>query len=95
MTVPSSLEGYINGDYWYHYDMDNDVLYLKNKDFLQSETLGEENDDGIIEERYASTGKLVGITIVNWWKRFGDGELPESFIELGSRIEPFTKQVVA
>ena len=36
-----------------------------------------------------------GRTIVNWWKRFGTGKLPDSIAELEQAIEPWARRVAA
>ncbi len=37
----------------------------------------------------------VGLTIVDWWKRFGRGDLPDSLHELNAKIEPWASRIAA
>ena len=73
MVTTDTLEGTINGSLSYHYDVRADVLYLRLIDAMDTPALGEENDEGIIELYDERTDKLIGVTIVNWWKRFSGG----------------------
>lgn len=58
-------------------------------------TLGEETPDGFVLLRREDDDRAVGLTIVNWWKRFGSGDLPDSLEELGRLIEPLGRRVAA
>ena len=92
MVTLDILAGIINGSISYHYDATTDVLYLRRAGTLDTPTLGEETDDGLIELRDEQTGELVGITIVSWWKRFGLGPFPDSLREIERRIEPWAQR---
>jgi len=94
-TTTDTLEGTINGALSYHYDVSNDVLYLRLIADMETAALGEENDEGLIELRDEQTGRLLGITVVNWWKRFGRGDLPDSIREIQQRIEPLASKLAA
>jgi hypothetical protein len=95
MVTTDTLEGTINGVISYHYDVFTDVLYLRLLADMRTPSLGEENDDGIIELREESTDRLLGLTIVSWWKRFGQGPLPDSLHAIASQIEPLASKVAA
>jgi hypothetical protein len=95
MVTTDTLEGFINNAYWYHYDAANDVLYLRLLSARQTTALGEETDDGFILLRDEKTDRPVGLTVVNWWKRFGEGALPDSISQIQSRIEPWAKNIAA
>jgi hypothetical protein len=88
MATTETLEGTINRTVSYHYDIADDVLYLRLVTSREAPALGEESDDGLIELRDEATAELVGITVVSWWKRFGRGPLPDSIREIENRIEP-------
>jgi hypothetical protein len=66
------------------------VLYLRLVSFRETPAIGEENSAGSIELRDEKTGNLIGITVVNWWKRFGNGTLPDSIRGIEGMIEPFS-----
>ena len=90
-----TVEGIIDGAISYHYDVGNDVLYLRRVEHLDTPTLGEETDEGLIEERDEATDELVGLTIISWWKRFGSGPLPDSLATLASAVEPMARRIAA
>ena len=95
MVTTDTLEGVINDAYWYHYDAANDVLYLRLLSARQTPALGEETDDGFILLLDEETDRPVGLTVVNWWKRFGQGALPDSISQIQSRIEPWAQKIAA
>ena len=45
--------------------------------------------------REEGTDVPVGLTVVNWWKRFGRGVRPDSIEELQRQIEPWARRVAA
>ncbi len=94
MAVIETIEGVV-GAVWYHYDVADDVLYLRLEDRRSTPAVGEETDDGFILLREEATDQPVGLTVVNWWKRFGEGELPDSIREIQRRIEPLGKRIAA
>jgi hypothetical protein len=95
MVAIDTLEGSFDGTLWFHYEPGDDVLYLRLAARRDVETLGEETDDGLILLRDARTNDPVGLTIVNWWKRFGRGPLPDSLTEIQDQIEPWAKKIAA
>lgn len=95
MVVIDTLEGLINDTLWYHYDVGGDVLYLRLESRRLSKTVGEETDEGLILLRDQTTDEPVGMTIINWWKRFGQGNLPDSISEIQKQIEPWAQKVAA
>jgi hypothetical protein len=49
----------------------------------------------ILRRASESDDAVVGMTIVNWWKCFGRGRLPDSLHELERAIEPWTRKIAA
>lgn len=92
MVTTDSVEGIINQSLWFHYDIGNDVLYLRLLSARQTPTVSEETDDGLLLLRKADDDEPVGLTVVNWWKRFGTGVLPDSFARLGDQLEHWTSR---
>jgi hypothetical protein len=90
-----TLEGLIDEQLWYHYDVAGDVLYLRHAADRDAATYGEETTDGVLLVRRQIDDQTVGLTVVNWWKRFGSGELPDSIRRLESQIEPWAARVAA
>ncbi len=95
MVATVTLEGMVDQDLWYHYDLANDVLYLRRASDREVETVSEETPDGFLELRRLDNDVLAGLTIINWWKRFGKGTLPDSIKELGEHIEPWARRLAA
>lgn len=69
-----TIEGTSDKGIWYHYDLDNDVLYLRLASQRDVEAYGEETPDGFILLRRADNS-IVGMTVVDYWRRFGVGAL--------------------
>jgi len=96
MVTTDTLEGTINGTVSYHYDVSADVLYLRLLAFLDTPTIGEQNDDGDIVLLDEKSTRPIGLTVISWWKRFGQGAaLPDSIREIQTRIEPLAGKVAA
>lgn len=94
-VITDAIEGVIEGTVWFHYDLAGNVLYLRLPDERQMQALGEESDDGVIVLHAQDDGRIVGLTVVNWWQRFGQGNRPDSLTELASRIAPWRKRLAA
>lgn len=88
MVTGDAVEGTVDPGIWFHYDKTNDVL-------RERVAVGEETPDGLILLRDAETDEPVGLTVVGWWKRFGEGPIPDSIRELACCIEPWARKVAA
>ena len=75
---------------FFHYDMGNDVLYLRRVDHRDRECFGEETDDGVIL-RDGETDEVVGWTALDWWKQSGRGALPDSMAEVSRHVEAWAR----
>ena len=95
MVVADTLEGTIHRTLWYHYDLVNDVLYVRLLDQRSAETVAEETPEGILLVRRADNDAVVGLTAVAWWKRFGSGGAPDSIRELERCLEPWAQRLAA
>ena len=95
MVITDAIEGVVDGAFWFHYDLSNDVLYLRLASQRDTATVGEETQDGFVLLLDAETDEPVGLTVVNWWKRFGRGDRPDSIAALQDAIEPWAKRVAA
>ena len=95
MVAIDTLEGVIDGRLWYHYDVGSDVLYVRLLSDRATVAVGEETEDGFILLRDETTDRAIGVTVVSWWKRFGEGTLPDSISEISRRIEPLTRRLAA
>jgi hypothetical protein len=89
-----TLEGMI-GLFWFHYDVGDDVLYLRLQSGREASAVGEETDDGFILLRDETTDQPIGLTVVNWWKRFGEGGFPDSLAQIQKKIEPWAQRLAA
>jgi hypothetical protein len=81
----SLLEGLIDSQLHFHYDIGNDVLYIRRVDRKGRESFGEDTADAILF-RDAETDEPVGWTAVNWWKLSFGVPLPDSLAELTNHI---------
>jgi hypothetical protein len=90
-----TLEGTIDGMLWFHYDAGNDVLYLRLSEHRQTEVVGEETPEGLLLMRSLDTNQIVGLEIINWWKQYGKGPLPDSVTQVAKMIEPWRGRVAA
>jgi len=95
MVKVDAIEGVVDDILWCHYDVANDVLYLQLVKDRGAATSTEESDEGFLLERRDDDGRVVGMTIVNWWKRFGRGALPDSIHALERAIEPWARKIAA
>lgn len=95
MVKLDTSEGVVDNTLWRHYDIENDVLYLRRVAERETVAYSEETDDGLLLERREDNDELVGMTIVGWWKRFGEGTLPDSIHELERAIEPWARRFTA
>lgn len=95
MVTTDTLDGIIDGVTHFHYDVTADVLYLRLLEAEGRPTVGDLNDDGDIVLLDESTEATVGLTIINWWKRFGTGDLPDSIEQIQGHIEPLAAKVAA
>ncbi len=95
MVTTDTIEGTINDLLWFHYDMVADVLYIRLASERNTPTEGEQTDDGIILLYPIDGDKVIGMTVVGWWKRFGDGALPDSIRALEQLIEPWSERLAA
>lgn len=90
-----TLEGVIDGTVWFHYDLDADVLYLRLASARDTPAVGEETPQGFTLLRGEDDDRIVGLTVINWWSRFGDGARPDSLRRLEATIEPWTRRLAA
>jgi len=95
MVKIDAIEGTADDVLWYHYDLGSDVLYLRLAEHRETPTYAEETDDGFLLLRRQDNDDVVGLTVVNWWKRFGRGAFPDSLHELEQQIAPWVKKLAA
>jgi hypothetical protein len=95
MVVTDTIEGVVDGALWFHYDIGNDVLYVRAASLRDVPCVGEETGDRLILLVDAQSGRKAGLTVVNWWKRFGQGQVPDSIQEIQRFIEPWARRVAA
>jgi uncharacterized protein YuzE len=93
--LTETLEGRVDQKVWYHYDVANDVLYLRLLEAKEHATVAEETEDGFLLLRRVDDDRVVGLTVLNWWKRYGRGSRTDSIRELESRIEPLAARIAA
>lgn len=95
MVTTETLEGTVDGAVSFHYHVHADVLYLRRLSHMDTPAIGDLTDEGDILLRDEVTDQPVGLTVVSWWKRFGQGPLPDSISEIQKQIEPLARKVAA
>jgi hypothetical protein len=95
MVKTDAIEGIVDDALRFHYDISSDVLYLRLLAEENSTSYGEMTDEGDLLLRDEKTDKPIGLTVVSWWKRFGQGTFPDSISEIQRRIEPLARKIAA
>jgi hypothetical protein len=95
MVKTDAIEGIVNDRFRFHYDIFADVLYIRLLDTDEVATIADLTDEGDLLLRDDKTNAPVGLTVISWWKRFGQGPLPDSIGKIQNRIEPLAKKVPA
>ncbi|MBU0607426.1 MAG: hypothetical protein KKI08_06040 [Armatimonadetes bacterium] len=72
VSAVDTVEGLINSILHFHYDIAGDVLYLRLASAMGKDSYSEETADGLILVRDMATDQPVGMTVISYWKRFGD-----------------------
>ena len=95
MVATDTIEGVINEALWFHYDIASDVLYLRKADCQGVATYADEQADGTMLLRRQDNDEVVGLTVVNWWQNYGNGQLPDSLRDIEHSIEPMVEKLAA
>jgi uncharacterized protein YuzE len=95
MVTTDAIEGLVDRVFRFHYDLSADVLYIRLLSAESVETYGDLTDGGDLLLREQATDKVVGLTVISWWKRYGQGKLPDSISEIQKQIEPLAKNLAA
>lgn len=95
MVMAGTLEGVVDACVTFHYDLSADVLYLRLIDHSETPAVGEDTPDDLVLFRDEETDDVVGLDVISWWKRFGDGTPLDSLREITRRIEPMVERLLA
>lgn len=95
MVKVDAIEAVVDARVWCHYDLVNDVLYLQLLKDREAATYSEETADGFLLVRRDDNDDVAGLTVVNWWRRFGSGDVPDSIRQLEQAIEPWARKLAA
>ena len=95
MVKTDTIEGTVNNELRFHYDVYADVLYLRLVEEEDSTAYGDITEEGDILLRDEKTDKPIGLTVVSWWERFGKGTFPDSISEIQRQIEPLAGKLAA
>ena len=71
MVKVDTIEGTVDDVLWYHYDLANDVLYLRLAAHRDAPTYAEESAEGFLVVRPAADDGRDGITVVNGGRALG------------------------
>lgn len=85
-----SVEGVWGNALHYHLDLDNDVLYVRLLSKMDTEAYGEDTPEGFTLLRALDDDAVVGMVILSYWKRFGDGDVADATLRAIERpVERF------
>ena len=90
-----TLQGVPDDGVSFHCDMTADVLYLRLADRLDSPAIGEDTADDLVLFRDEGTDEVIGLDVISWWKRFGDGAAPDSLREVQRKLVPLADRLIA
>ncbi len=91
--ITDTIEGISETGVWFHYDLAGDVLYLRRAESRNERTYAEESEEGNLILHREDDERVVGLTAVNWWKRYGSGFPPDSLRGLEQSIEPWADRL--
>jgi hypothetical protein len=72
-----TIEGVWQDSLSYHYDRFADVLYVERVDAADEEAYGQEEEPGCHMMRSLADDRLVGLTVVGYWRRYGGVSLTD------------------
>ncbi len=90
-----SIAGVVDERVSFHYDPAAEVPYLRLVDHLESPAIGEDTHDDLVLLRHEDTDAVIGMDVISWWKRFGQGASPDSLREVECRLEPMAQRLLA
>lgn len=76
MAIVESLEGTLDDLISFHVDLASDILYLRRIDRPEAIPVGEDGPDDVILFRDEDSREIVGLSVIDWWLRFGEGTPP-------------------
>ncbi|HLK56274.1 MAG TPA: hypothetical protein VKU00_06905 [Chthonomonadaceae bacterium] len=86
-----TIEGVVDDTLFFHFDLSNDVLYIRRNSTRNQTVYGEETTEGFTLLR-TEDDEVAGLTIVNYWQRFGAGEVQKVTLQdLQQRVEQWTQ----
>lgn len=89
-VTAKSVEGVWGNALHYHLDLDNDVLYVRLLSKMDVEAYGEDTPDGFTLLRALEDDAVVGMVIISYWKRFGEGDVADATLRaLEQKVEQF------
>ena len=102
MIKTDTLEGIVD-DFKYHFDLTNDVLYLRRSLHPLSfdwhaDTYAEEIPDEFLLLRRRNTDEIAGLTVINCLRQSGIREsdvdyIPDSIIEIEQLVEMWVRKL--
>ncbi len=95
MVATDAIEGIVDAALWFHYDIKNDVLYLRLVSAREAATYADIQDDGSLLLRRQDNDDIAGLTIIDWWEQCGSGAQPDSLQVLEAAIEPAARKLAA
>jgi hypothetical protein len=72
-----------------------ELLYLAILSKKDLASYSQETPDGMLLCRSIESDEVTGLTVVNWWKRFGGSKAPDSLRQIEQCLEPFAGKLAA
>jgi len=91
-----ALQGILGDAIKFHFDLTSDILYLRLLEKAETPAYSEETDNGYMLVRDLKTDEVIGMTLLGYWKRFGQKALPEvSLEELQGMVQEVAARLLA
>jgi hypothetical protein len=85
-----SVEGVWENALHYHLNLDNDVLCVRLLSNMDTEAYDEDTPEGLTLLRALDDDAVVGMVIISYWKRFGEGDVAGTTLRaLEKKVEQF------
>ena len=95
MVIAGNLEGVVDDRVSFHYDLASDVLYLRRLDSQDAIAIGEDTPDDLVLFRDEGSDEVIGLDVISWWSRFGEGASRDSLREISRRVEPMARRLLS
>ena len=93
MVIAGNLEGVDDDRVSFHCGLAADVLYLRRLDRPDAIAIGEDTADDLRLSHDEASDEVIGLDVISWWSRFGEGASRDSLREISRRIAPMARRL--